>query len=196
MYTGDEWIHDWPRAEAFSLKVGSICATIPLVGPWAPNDRIAFALALFRLAQQHHQSVHVLFSIDKAGSGNALVRPVVEASLRSVWVADYAKSTIIEALAADPLKRLPTLGSLVKFMETREKVPILKRELQDILHDLTHGGMAAIAAQFIEGESRQRSNAAMVSISGAVLAGAGFSAARLIGRQDLVDGLQSVMPFM
>ena len=96
----------------------------------------------------------------------------------------------------DQHKRLPTLGSLVKLMEGREKVSIVKRELQDILHDLTHGGMGAIAAQFIEGEGRQRSNAAMVSMAGATLAGAGLSAARLIGRQDLIEELQANLPMM
>ena len=78
------WITDWPKAQTFSTRIGEICTRIPQRGDWEPNDRIAFAMASFRLAQEHHSSIHLLFSFNKHASANALARPLLEAGLRTI----------------------------------------------------------------------------------------------------------------
>ena len=52
--------------------MGEICVRIPLRGAWEPNDRIAFAMASFRLPQEHHSSIHLRFDHNKSVSANAL----------------------------------------------------------------------------------------------------------------------------
>jgi hypothetical protein len=110
MFTGADWILDWPKAEAFSLRIGEICAAIPLRGAWEPNDRIAFAMASFRLAQEHHSSIHLLFRHNKPASANALARPLVEAGLRTVWIAEDATDQEISAIARGRESVIPLLG--------------------------------------------------------------------------------------
>ena len=77
MFTGADWILEWPNAEAFSLRMGEICARIPLRGTWEPYDRIVFAMALFWLAQEHHSSIHLLYRHNKSASANALAGPLI-----------------------------------------------------------------------------------------------------------------------
>jgi hypothetical protein len=75
MFTCDDWILEWAKAEAFSLRMGEICATIPLRGTWEPNDCIAFAMASFRLARERHSSIHLLFRHNKPATGGTILQP-------------------------------------------------------------------------------------------------------------------------
>jgi hypothetical protein len=101
MFSGSDWMTDWNKAETVSLRIGEICAAIPLYGHWEPNDRIALAVASFRLALEHHSSIHLLFRHNKRASANALARPLFEAALRTVWFADVASEKQISGIRRD-----------------------------------------------------------------------------------------------
>jgi hypothetical protein len=111
MFTGTDWISDWPKAETFTLLIGEICVRIPMRGSWEPNDRIAYAMASFRLAQEHHSSIHLLISNDRCASARALARLLVEAGLRTVWFLEEVSDQEIIAIARGR-EKLPTLGEL------------------------------------------------------------------------------------
>src|SRR5580658_511558 len=157
MFTGDGWIADWPKAEAFSLRIGEICALIPMRGSWEPNNRLAFAMASFRLAQEHHCSTHLLISNDKCSSARALARPLMEAGLRTVWLLDEASERDIIELAKGR-ERLPLLGNLNRLLIKQLEGKPLRGKLLGLLDSFTHGGAAALSTQFIEGAELDKRN--------------------------------------
>lgn len=138
MYTGGDWILEWPKAEAFSLRMGEICAAIPLRGTWEPNDRIAFAMASFRLAREHHSSIHLLFRHNKCASANALARPLIEAGLRAVWIVEDASHQEISAIAEGSESIIPLLGKLSSRLSKRSEIK-LGGNFRGLLDSLTHG---------------------------------------------------------
>jgi hypothetical protein len=194
MFHGTDWISERPKAEAFSLRIGEICATIPLRGSWEPNDRIAFAMASFRLAQEHHSSIHLLFRNNKSASANALVRPILEAGLRTIWLAQDASDQKIIAIAKG--RELPLLGELNSCFSKRSEEEALSGKFRGLLDSLTHGGIRAMAAQVLEGGELERSNAAMIAQAGMALAAAGYTIAQLLGRQDLLNQLTDATPIV
>jgi hypothetical protein len=195
MFAGDDWIVEWPKAEALSLRMREICATIPLRGTWEPNDRIAFAMASFRLAQEHHASIHLLFGNNKPSSANALARPLLEAALRVVWIAEEASNQEISALANGRESVIPLLGELITLVSKGSEITISGRH-RGLLDNLTHGGGKAMAAQFLGGEKLERLSAAMIAQAGLALFAAGYTIAQLLGRQDLLAELINGNPIL
>ena len=177
---------DWDKAEVFSLRMGKICSTIPLRGSWEPNNRIALTVASFRLAQEHHGAIHLLISNGKYASANALARPMLEAALRTIWIAEDASDKQISRLLKNG-GGLPLLGTLIKSLGARGV--LMNSVTQEMLHSFTHGGTIALLNQFIDGERLGRSKAAIVAVVGAGLGSAGCSASRILDRQDLWDQL-------
>ena len=173
---------DWSGAEKFSLLVGEVCSTIPTRGAWEPNDRIALAMASFRLTREHHGSMHLLFSHNRDISAKTLARPLLEVALRTLWIAEDASDQEI----ADVLNgrgTLPLLGILNGCVSKR--ATSISGRFQSTLHSLTHGGAIALSAQFLEGLELERSNLAMLALAGVALAQAGFTIATLLQRPDL-----------
>jgi hypothetical protein len=195
MFTGDDWVSDWRKAEVFSLRIGEICALIPLRGSWEPNDRIAFAMASFRLAQEHHRSTHLLFSNDGCSSARALARPLMEAALRSVWLLEEASERDIIELAKGR-ERLPLLGDLNRLLIKQLEERPLRGKLLGTLDSFTPGGAAALSAQFIEGAELEKRSSAIVALAGLALAAAGYAVARLLRRDALLIVLSEAVPTM
>jgi hypothetical protein len=194
MFTGTDWISDWPKAETFTLRIGEICVRIPMRGSWEPNDRVAYAMASFRLAQEHHSSIHLLISNDRCASARALVRPLFEAGLRTVWFLEEASDQEIIAIARGR-EKLPTLGELNRLLITQLERPLGAKILQ-LLNSFTHGGAAALSVQFYEGAELQKRNAAAVALAGIALAAAGYSIARSLCRDDLLAELSGAIPIL
>lgn len=190
MFSGNDWISDWRKAEVLSLRMGEISAAVPLRGSWEPDDRIALAMASFRLAQEHHGSIHLLFSKGKNASARALVRPVIEAALRVIWLLEDASHSEITAIVKG--RELPILGTLKDCLSKRGEP--LGGKSEGLLHSLTHGGMTALAAQFLEGDQLARSNASMVTMAGITLGSAGYTLCRKLGHQDLLDQFNAATP--
>ena len=132
MFRGTDWMTEWKDAEAVSLRIAEICATIPLRGSWEPNNRIAFAMASFQLTQEHHSSIHLLLRHKKCASANALGRPVVEAGLRTMWIVEDASDGEIDGIAKG--REFPILGEL---NSKRPGSPVSGKH-QGLLASLTH----------------------------------------------------------
>lgn len=195
MFTGDDWVSDWPKAEAFSLRMGEICALIPMRGSWEPNDRIAYAMASFRLAQEHHASSHLLIANDKRSSARALARPVMEAGLRTVWLLEEASDRDIFELSRGR-ERLPLLGDLNRLLIKQLEQRPLRGKLLGALDSFTHGGAVALASQFIEGAELEKSSSAIIALAGFAVAIAGYAVAKVLHRDDLLAELSEASPTM
>jgi hypothetical protein len=189
MFSGTDWMTEWNKAEAFSLHIGKICATVPLRGSWEPNDRIAFAMASFRLAQEHHSATLLLFRHDKRTSANALARPLLEAGFRTIWLIEDASDQEIKAIVKG--RAMPIFGKIKSRLSKS-----LSGKHQGLLHTLTHGGTQAIAAQYLDGGERERLNAAMAAQAGYALAAGGYSVAQWLGRQDILTQLADAVPIV
>jgi len=159
-----------------------------LVGTGRPHRS---CYSFVRLAKGHHSSIHILFSNDKCASAKALARPLLEAALRTIWIAEDASEPDIINLTKGR-GRLPLLKELNDCLSKRAQP--MSGKFQGLLHSFTHGGTTALAAQFFEGEVLEQSNAAIVAVAGTALAGAGYTISRLLGRQDLVDVLTVTVP--
>ena len=196
MYSGKDWMTDWAKAEAFSLRIAGICRTIPTRGSWEPNDRFALAMASFLLARAHHDSIHLLHRHDKDVSAMALARPMLEAGLRTLWLLEKASDKEI----ADVLKgkeRMPRLGGLSNSLSellSENVTQVFSGRYQGLLDSLTHGGSRALAAQFLEDEARRKGNAVMIAQAGMALGVAGYAILRRLGRDDLAAELSDATP--
>ncbi len=166
--------------------MGEISATVPLRGSWEPDYRMALAMASFQLAQEHHGSIHLLFSRGKNASARALVRPVLEAALRVVWLIEDARGPEIAAVAKG--RELPILGILKDCLRKRGEP--LDGKSEGLLHSLTHGGMTALAAQFFNGDQLKKSSATMVTMAGIALGSAGYTVCRKLCRQKFARPVQ------
>jgi hypothetical protein len=195
MFTGDDWVSNWSKAETFSLRMGEICARIPMRGSWEPNDRIAFAMASFRLAQEHHCSSHLLISNDKCSSARALARPVMEAGLRTVWLLEEATERDITELAKGR-EKLPLLGDLNRLLIKHMENKPLGGKLLGALNSFTHGGAVALSTQFIEGAELEKRNSAIVALAGLALVAAGSAVATVLRRDDILVELAVATPNM
>jgi hypothetical protein len=188
MFSGSDWMSDWNKAETFSLRIGEICSAIPVRGSWEPNDRIALAMGTFVLAREHHSSIHLLFGHNKRVSANALMRPLLEAALRTVWLAEKATEEEINAFLKRE-RKLPTLGELKRGLK-------LTGDYQGLLNSFTHGGISALAVHYFEGEQRELTNAVMIAQAGMCLGFSGYVIAHHLGLQDFVTQLTDATPII
>jgi hypothetical protein len=150
-------------------------------------------MASFRLAQEHHGSIHLLFGHNKSTSANALARPLLEAGLRTIWIIEDASDQEIKAIVKG--RELPIFGELNSRLSKRSEL-LLSGRFQGLLHSLTHGGGRAIAAQYLERGERERANAAMTAHAGVALAAAGYTVVQWLGRQDLLTQLTDATPII
>jgi hypothetical protein len=195
MFSGSDWTSDWNKAETFSLRIGEICAAIPQQrGSWEPNDRIALAMASLRLAQEHHSSIHLLFRHNKHASANALARPLLEAALRVVWLAEKATEKEISRILKGG--GVPTLGKLNSVFSRSKSDPLVSGTYEGLLHCFTHGGTRALNAHNLKGEDRERANAVITAQAGMCLGFAGIVIAHHLGQQDFATQLADATPIV
>ena len=179
---------NWKKAEAFSLRMGEVCATIPLEELSVPTNDIRTTLALtsFRLAREHHSAIHLLIRYNKNGSANALARSLLEMGLRTFWLAHGASDQEIEDIGKG--RDLPKLGALIKHFKNRMG-EVLGDRIQGLLHNFTHGGMQALCAQYYEGKDLERLNAILVTVAGRAVFVAASAVGFLTHRDDIRDRL-------
>jgi hypothetical protein len=191
----DARMFEWSKAEAFSLRIEQICGKIPLRGAWEPNNRIAFAMASFKLAQEHQFSMHLLTRHARHASANALARPLLEAALRTIWFIEDATQDEIAAISKGRNSAVPLLGDLVRRLGRRSEL-VVSGKHRGLLDSLTHGGVVALGAQFLMGEELDRSKAAMLAYGAVAVASAAYTVAQLIECQEPLAELTEILsPF-
>lgn len=195
MFIGTDWITEWAKADSFGLRIAGISERIPLRGTWEPNNRIAFAMASFRLAQEHHRAIRLLILHNKSASANALIRPLVEAGLRTIWFIEGATDKQIAAVATGRESAIPLLGELNSLIARHSEKP-LSGVFRGLLDSFTHGGVRAMSAQHLEGSDLERANSAITAQASFVLGGAAYSVAQMLELKEIQLELMEATPII
>lgn len=116
-----------------------------LVGKYPSDDRRALFASFFSLAQSHHEAILILCSLDRLiGSAYALLRPLVEATNRGLFVAFLATEEQIEKIKRGR-EPYPTFNELVTRLDELLKTDGLLTgyggDSLKTMHGLTHGGL-------------------------------------------------------
>src|ERR1700733_5713933 len=99
-----------------------------------------------------------LFRHNRSASANALARPLVEAGVRTVWLAEDPSLQEICAIAKGRESVIPLLGELNSRLSKRSEI-MLGGRFRGLRDSLTHGGARAMAAQFLGGDELEGASA-------------------------------------
>ena len=114
-----------------------------------PNEpRGKLAVSHFYVALEQHKSIVLLFSRRYSASASALVRILLEASVKGFWILTAASSTDIEALVKNRSKK--KFGNMVKEIENSQEgetgmFSILKSKAWSGMSDYVHTGMVQLS---------------------------------------------------
>jgi hypothetical protein len=196
------WLNDIDACLKFADNISSICEE-PIAPPqWEPNDRIAYMLAWFNLARQHHRALILLTRSALHSSARALMRPVVEVSARAIWLGHIASDEDIERVSKGRGSGIPGMNEILSEIDVKFSADIRKSFLKrGILHDFTHGGIQAVATHMdaleMNGESmekNQQTAAVMVGWSALSLGFAASCIANYFSRSDIAEALNNLVP--
>jgi hypothetical protein len=126
----DHWI--WAKLENWEV-------------PASLRNRMAGAA--FLIAFHHHQAILRLVNVGSMPSASALVRPIFEAGITGMWIANCATDRELDQFAAN--NRRPKTETMVKLLEASdflEKKPLstIKAANWAALSDYTHCGSRAL----------------------------------------------------
>ena len=111
-----------------------------------PNaDRSRLSLGLLQLAQEHHASIILLIEHQQYGSAFALVRPLYEAFVRGVWLAQIATDKDLARYQEDQqfgLKQLAAQVAARAQLDGTNFAGLADRAL-NAMHSYTHNGYLA-----------------------------------------------------
>ena len=119
--------------------------------PTGKRARVSFSL--LHLSIEHHQSMIVLSEFGKYGSALALLRPQRDACLRGMWYLRKADEKQLDKFLSD--KNPPGIKDLLQGIEQAPPfeqgyISSLMKQVADLLHDLTHGGLYQAAIRHNE----------------------------------------------
>ena len=131
----------WLHVHAYNLKI--------------PNERkTRLATSCFCVALDHHQSIVLLASSRRWASAFSLVRIMVEAYAKGVWIAHHASREDVELLVREDKKK--DFGEMVRDIETdKEKdkafLSLIKSTAWPGLNKYVHTGMVLLS-RYYEGD--------------------------------------------
>jgi hypothetical protein len=114
--------------------------------PGQIDSRQIAAAALYEITSEHHSSIALLLTFERFSTAQALIRPCVEASLRSLWLLHCLSQEEFEELQIS--QEWPGLDQVVGRVEAVHRQGGFIRKLlppRKLLNDLTHGGFMQIA---------------------------------------------------
>lgn len=114
---------------------------------FATSERSRLAAGCLDMAIEHHRAIVLLISLSVIGSAFALVRPLLEAYVRGVWLHRCASEAELAAFKADNLDR-----TFSELLEVIEKLPShAEGELSDVkqkswkaMCSFTHSGFLQV----------------------------------------------------
>lgn len=110
------------------------------------NEKSGLVFRYFSIGRQHHDTIVLLIDQEKnPSSAAALLRPLIEALYRGIWIAQCASPDQIKQIAAMKLDL-----SSVKFAQEVANLygTGLTKEHREIYHSFTHGGYEQLGRQF------------------------------------------------
>jgi hypothetical protein len=114
--------------------------------------RTLTAAALCEIATEHHSSIGLLLNFKRFASAQALLRPCIESSVRTVWILRCATQDQVDdvQLGRGKNKGWAALEQLIGQIEGTHKAGGFIRKLlpaTSLLNDLTHSGMFQVAGR-------------------------------------------------
>jgi hypothetical protein len=136
------------RANAFGQRIESLAHAVrpPACGLQTLSLRLVFSQYL--LCRQHNAAIILLFANGLDGSARALLRPVIESSLRCEWLLMIATSTDLKRIADHDDYAYKRLQQLAKLLDAFRKEDFRTHALlteESHIHSFTHGGSQAVA---------------------------------------------------
>ena len=131
----------WLHVHAYNLKI--------------PNEmKTRLATSCFYIALDHHESIVLLASNRRWASAFALVRVLVEAHAKGVWITYYASRDDVELLVREDKKM--DFGEMVRVIETdkgKDKafLSLIKSTAWPGLNKYVHTGMVLLS-RYYEGD--------------------------------------------
>lgn len=143
------------RIEAARIVSDSVWVAVD--GLDTPNDiRTRVAAALIQISMGHFTAVVTLMREQSVSSAYALVRPQIDAFLRSQWLLFLADEVCLEGFLKgdDPPSSLKIVDSLIQagIYDESFRIELLPRPLWALVSDFVHGG-GFLAVRHITGEA-------------------------------------------
>ncbi len=139
---------DLARASTFGQRVESLAHAVkpPICGLLTLRLRLVFSQYL--LCRQHNAAIILLFANALDGSARALLRPVMESSLRCEWLLMIATGKDLKRIAGHDDYAWKNLDQMAKALDGLQKADFRMHALQTDkahIHSFTHGGSQAVA---------------------------------------------------
>jgi len=174
------------RASAFGQNVESLAYAVTPPACGCQTLRIQLVFSQYLLCRQHNAAIILLFANRLDGSARALLRPVIESSLRCEWLLMSATGRELKRIAEHKDGTWKELAPMAKTLDILQREEFRRHALQTDLthvHSFTHGGSQAVARNIsslgIVGLIPDQDEAAKVIRKASLwLANAGISLAR------------------
>lgn len=139
--SNSEELVKWLHGHAYNFKI--------------PDDlRSRLATSCFHVALDHHESIVLLTSSGRWASAFSLVRIMVEAHVKGLWIAYHATTNDLELLVRKDKKK--DFGEMVKLIENDKRngkavLSLIKSKAWSGLSNYVHTGMVLLS-RYHEGE--------------------------------------------
>lgn len=115
------------------------------------NERIFICCGLIELALDHEEAIILLLEAQLFGSAFALIRPLFEAYVRSVWLLRVATEEQLQQFKKGAIDQ--SLGNMISGIE---KIPgydvgalsQIKKQHWNLMNDFTHGGISQASSRY------------------------------------------------
>jgi hypothetical protein len=136
------------RASAFGQNVELLAHAVRPPECGCQTLRLRLVFSQYLLCRQHNTAIILLFDKRLDGSARALLRPVIESSLRCEWLLMLATGRELKRIAEHKDGAWKELDRMAKALDLLQRQDFRTYALQTDLahiHSFTHGGSQAIA---------------------------------------------------
>jgi hypothetical protein len=120
------------------------------LAPKNPGEKDFYIAGLFEIAAEHHRAINSVLLLGLSSSALALMRPFIETSYRCIWLRTCASSSAVKKIMSGTRRRFPDLSPIISDLVRHSQIGEFKTEVPrlDLLHDLTHSGVAHLFKRF------------------------------------------------
>lgn len=180
------------HASAFSQTVESLAHAVKPPACGCQTLRLQLVFSQYLICRQHNAAIILLFGNNLDSSARALLRPIIESSLRCEWLLMLATGRELKRISEHKdgtWKELAPMAQMLDLLQREEfRSHALQTDLKHI-HSFTHGGSQAVARNIsslgIVGVFPNQEEAAKVIRKASLwLANAGISLARRLRQHE------------
>lgn len=139
---------DLSRARVFGQTVTSLAHAVTPPPCGCQTLRLQLVFSQYLICRQHHEAIILLFHNRLDSSARALLRPVIESSLRCEWLLMLATGRELKKIAEHNdgtwVELAPMARSLDRLRRQDFRMHAFQTDITHI-HSFTHGGSQAVA---------------------------------------------------